>query len=77
MVEFRLKSQTKVNELNMIISDYESKEINKVMNVKDLDRIMEESKADISNVKEAKERIDDLLRVIKSKNNEIERLNNI
>ena len=72
--EFQLRYRTKVDQLNMTISDYESRELNKEMQEKDLYRIIEESKGEISNVKEARERIDDLLRVVTSKGNEIIRL---
>lgn len=51
----------------MTIADFESKELNSVLEDTRTQTMMTESKADISNIKDAKERIQTLLKVVKSK----------
>ena len=67
MNECQLRSRNEIETLNMTIADFESKELNSVLEDTRTQTMITESKADISNIKDAKERIQTLLKVVKSK----------
>ena len=58
----------------MIISDYESRAMNKVLEEKALETCLQEAQGDIVNLKDAKNKIQLMVSAIVSKNNEIENL---
>jgi len=55
----------------MIISDYESQELNKVLEEQALESCVREAQGDILNLKDAKHKIHIMVQAITSKNNQI------
>ena len=61
----------------MIISDYESQELNKVLEEQALESCVREAQGDILNLKDAKHKIHIMVQAITSKNNQIQKLKRV